>query len=383
MTSWLSRRSRRTRRVLAMLAATAVALVVVELALRATMPYAAASQPAFDVLFLTPDRVVGWKHPKNFQFFWNGHNPYCIEFGVQVSTNSFGFRDREWSLEKAPGTTRIAVLGDSFIEAIQVPLQDTVPRQLETRLAARVAGARIETMNFGVSNYSLGQYLMTYDQYARQFRPDYVVVVAAYLNFMRTTQPELSSWLQDFYTLHVRPSYELDAHGNLVYVPARDYDRYEAAVAAALESHYGDDRSRPIHRFPSPLYLTDVALRALSRNVHPAELLQRDRSPEAPVVELNYHILQELHRRVSADGATLLFADAFDYLDGFGGVSGSEALVSRNRAFIQSLGADYVDLSGPLRQAPSNPQYACDQHFNVTGNHAIAEALAQWFASRL
>src|ERR1700683_3687347 len=39
-----------------------------------------------------------------------------------VSINSHGFRDYERSYEKPPNTVRIAVLGNSWTEALQVPL---------------------------------------------------------------------------------------------------------------------------------------------------------------------------------------------------------------------------------------------------------------------
>jgi hypothetical protein len=375
--------ARRLHIPVAVLLGTIAALLVLELALRARMPHLAQVPQIDEVLFLTPDRVVGWKHPTNFQYLWAGRNPYCVEFRAAVSTNSFGFRDREWTIAKPKDTIRIAVIGDSFVEALQVPLEDTVPRQLEARLAPRLPDRKIETLNFGVSNYSVGQYLLVYDEYVRQFQPDYVVMVVAYLNFMRTTQPELSSWLQDVYSLQIRPSFALDPAGNLTYVPAADYDRYERDVLALLEREYGSDRARPARRIPVPFVLANYTLHVLSRNIHPTAILQRRRLSEFPDASLNYRIIDELHRRVKEAGATLVFADAFEYLDGYDGVSGSTALIPRNRALIQKLGAGYVDLSPALRQAPSSPQYACDLHFNVTGNHIIAETLTGWFERAL
>src|SRR3989344_4142474 len=47
----------------------------------------------------------------------NVNTDYTIR---NVSFNSFGMRDRERSLEKRPGVTRVAVLGDSFVEGLQV-----------------------------------------------------------------------------------------------------------------------------------------------------------------------------------------------------------------------------------------------------------------------
>lgn len=360
-----------------------VSLVVLELGLRAAMPQLASAQPAHDVLFITPDRVAGWKHPTNFEFFWNGRNPYCIEFGVNVTTNNFGFRDRPWTVDAPDDTIRIAVVGDSFIEAIQVPLEHTAVRQLETQLARRFPDERIETMNFGVSNYGVGQYLMVYDEYVRPFRPDYVVLFASYLNFTRTTQRELSSRLQEFYALRVRPSYELDQSGNLVHVPAQDYEQYVASVQALVDTRYGEDRTTPIHPVRSPFYLTHWLLNVASRIVTPSERVQRRTNADFPDVQLNYRIIKELHQRVQSDQGMLVFADAFEYLERYGVTPGSGALAARNRAFVESLGARYVDVSPAFRTAPSNPQFECDMHFSQTGNRVLADALFDWFATEL
>jgi hypothetical protein len=361
-----------------------VALAALELAVRAWMPELPFSEAAHDVLFLVPDPVVGWKHPKDFTFYWNGRNPYCIEFRVQVSTNNFGFRDEDWTLEKPPGTIRIAVLGDSFVEAIQVPLERTSTRQLEMLLDRRLPNARIETMNFGVSNYGVGQYLMVYDEYVRKFRPDYVVAFASYLNFTRTTQRELSSRLQEFYALNVRPSYTVGDDGTLMYLPATDYDKYASGVESLLETHFKGNRTIPVAPIASQLALPHWVLHVLSRKARPSAAPQRRRSNMIfPDLDLNYRILEELYQHVRADGGTLLFADAFEYLERYGVVRGSGALTARNRALMEALDAGYVDLSPALRAAPTNPQFECDMHFNETGNRVMAEALAEWFAATL
>jgi len=88
--------------------------------------------------------------------------------------NAFGFRDREWTLEKKPGTTRIALLGDSMTYGSTVELDRTYPRLLEKRLRDR--GLDVEVMNFAVQGYTLEQSARNYVENVRRFRPDVVVM---------------------------------------------------------------------------------------------------------------------------------------------------------------------------------------------------------------
>ena len=78
-----------------------------------------------------------------------------------VRINRHGFRDREWG-QAAGGAHRIAVLGDSMTEAVQVPVEETWWRRLEGRLNA--CGYRetpVRLMSFAVSGYSPAQSLET------------------------------------------------------------------------------------------------------------------------------------------------------------------------------------------------------------------------------
>jgi lysophospholipase L1-like esterase len=95
-----------------------------------------------------------------------------------IRINSRGLRDREHALEKAPGVYRIAVLGDSYAEALQVPLEKTFWWLLAEKLerCGFAGGKRIEPVNFGVSGYGTAQELLTLRHRAWQYAPDMVLV---------------------------------------------------------------------------------------------------------------------------------------------------------------------------------------------------------------
>jgi hypothetical protein len=97
---------------------------------------------------------------------------------ADVRTNRFGFRDDEWTLEKPADTVRIAVLGDSYVDAVQVAKEHRFTELLERDLTeSHIFGdCNIEVMNFGTSGYGTAQELMTYRHAARQFNPDFVIL---------------------------------------------------------------------------------------------------------------------------------------------------------------------------------------------------------------
>lgn len=56
------------------------------------------------------------------------------EFRARYSINSFGYRDRERTAARTPGTKRLIVLGDSFSVGWGVPQERAYPQQLEAGL---------------------------------------------------------------------------------------------------------------------------------------------------------------------------------------------------------------------------------------------------------
>jgi hypothetical protein len=102
--------------------------------------------------------------------------------GVPVRINSLGFRDnREYRLEKAPGTFRILVLGDSVTFGHGASFETTYPYLLEMRLQSWRPDVQWEVWNLGVPGYNTAQELAQLLELGERFAPD-LVVVGFYLN---------------------------------------------------------------------------------------------------------------------------------------------------------------------------------------------------------
>ncbi|NBC48643.1 MAG: hypothetical protein GVY22_11755 [Gammaproteobacteria bacterium] len=122
-----------------------------------------------------PDPVLGWRPPPD-RSAWQR-----FEGEALVRTNALGFRDRNHRLSKPEDVLRIAVLGDSFTEAVQVPVEQTWWRQMEASLnrgacAGDTIDKSFEVLNFAVSGYSPAQSLLAWRTFAKQFSPDVAIL---------------------------------------------------------------------------------------------------------------------------------------------------------------------------------------------------------------
>ena len=128
-----------------------------------------------------------------------------------VRINSAGMRDdREISTRKDDNIVRIAVLGDSYVEALQVPVGQSFWRLLERELedCAFAPGKRIEVLNFGVSGYSTAQELLTLRHRARAYGPDMVLLAFLSGNDVRDNSREIAG-------RYPRPYLDRQADGTL------------------------------------------------------------------------------------------------------------------------------------------------------------------------
>ena len=94
---------------------------------------------------------------------------------VPLQTNTQGFNDKEWTTEKPAAVRRIAILGDSYIAGAELPRNQIMVPQLETRLN-NSDGPRCQVMNFGVGGSSTGQQLVLYRALASKYDLDIVVI---------------------------------------------------------------------------------------------------------------------------------------------------------------------------------------------------------------
>lgn len=161
-----------------------LAALVAEGSVRAFNLAAPATAPGYFWKTNTP--LTGWALAPNARGRW--FNP-LYEYDVDVQVNSRGLRSpEEVGYAKPGGVYRIIVLGDSYVEALQVPLAASFPQQLGHLL--RDAGLQAEVINAGVSGWGTDQQLLWLREEGVRYQPD-LVLLAVYPgnDFMNNHMP--------------------------------------------------------------------------------------------------------------------------------------------------------------------------------------------------
>lgn len=125
--------------------------------------------------------------------------------------NSHGFRDAERTWKKPPNTYRILVLGDSFVEAFNVPLERTFPALLEAKLNAASSSRRFEVLALGQSGFGTADEYMRYVNYGVRYSPDMVILAFFTGNDVRDNSRFLSrDWIRFYFVIDEQGRLVLD-----------------------------------------------------------------------------------------------------------------------------------------------------------------------------
>ena len=107
--------------------------------------------------------------------------------GCDVLVNSLGLRDREYPMEKPPGTYRILTVGDSVTFGYGVAVEESYPKQLEEMLSEY----GVEVINLGLGGYDTINEAARLESLGVGLQPD-LVLVGYCLNDITVWSPNLN-----------------------------------------------------------------------------------------------------------------------------------------------------------------------------------------------
>ncbi len=336
-----------------------------------------------------------------------------LDYWAVSRANSLGFLDREPpSPERAAAGCHIAFIGDSFVEAKDVPIAQKSHVRLEALAAAALPRLNVTTSAFGYSGNGQIQQLPYYD-FARRLRPKLVVQVFVDNDFLDNS-PLLHSLDRDFDPdyipeihaarrpdgkIELRPPHPDAAQFTLPRPPPGAPDPWYVhilwrAVKFSWFARWLDAQMClhiPANCAPNPRKLP-FWVETLRQRPRYAALLER----WPPIKLLN------MHQVFAASDLPPAFEDALDYtafaLEQF------KQRADRDGAALVILATHTAKLHGPLvfermsamaaaldipvidqtdyilRQgaALSDAQWRHDFHWNADGHRWAAEALLEW-----
>ncbi len=222
--------------------------------------------------------TVEYQYDKELGFVLspNQHSRWVSQdYDVEIVTNSAGFHDHEHSYKKGEGKFRVVVLGDSFLEALQVPIDQGFSVQLQQTLQEKMKGVTVEVINLGLSGLGPAQYYHLLKERGMRYQPDVVIMAVLPDNDFRDSHPKLSGSL-------FKPYYSIGENGDLRYLPP------QASEKSSLVKNFLK-RSALLQRFrkliannPIEFWLAGIGLLA------PEEGVVKD--PQVAFIPLDWYV---------------------------------------------------------------------------------------------
>ena len=151
-----------------------VALIVLEISIRVLLSFLPENLLPTYGIYQKSYPVIGHKLLPNLNGVWSR------EGFSRVKTNSMGWNDYERNVVKPLNTIRIAIVGDSFIEALQVDKSKAVGQITELWLEENcnnfdTLNPNFEVLSFGVSGWGTSQMYLAILNEVLLFDPDYIL----------------------------------------------------------------------------------------------------------------------------------------------------------------------------------------------------------------
>jgi hypothetical protein len=301
---------------------------------------------------------------------------YLNQFDRTVQFNSIGMRDREHAVPKDNGTFRVLLLGDSFMESLQVDFEDSFPKLLEDRL--RQSSRRpVEVINCAVSGWGTDQELIYLQQYGLKFHPDLILIGMTIHNDVADNLEEHFHTLVDG-KLMAKPKQE---------IPWLEYRSLKVKDFLASHSHL----TQLLRKYK---YRRGLATAAQSLDTHLLQLVRREESAQLGMGwEMTYQLfkqIQEAGKGIGAEAAIFLiplsiqlYDQAFTRFMRAHDVSRDDISLEKPQEkmtqFGKSSGIQIIDLLPNFREwVQTNQQslHVADGHWTSGGHRLAADVVS-------
>ncbi len=329
------------------------------------------------------DPLIGRRYQPNLNERVYNHE---ADQPVLLRTNQFGFRGETISVQKPPGTYRVAVLGDSYTAAQALPEDQTYCARLQALLNDSGRSENWEVLNFGIPGAGTGQELALYRHVVRNLDVDVVVIAFGNATDVRDNSQELGTNPIIYFRVNEK--------GELEQVPQSEQ--------RVTMSNWMNQTSR-FYRWQK------VKVSSLKKNISRQAKQQRGRhliyagqetEAYANAWKLTSAILNVFRNECRADGVRLVVAAIPsahqvypDHIAELKSLSGPDAEIDplhpdrRLDGICRELGIPYLSLTQRLRdelhvESDDDPAthlfFRRDGHFTAIGSQIAAKELHSW-----
>ncbi|MGQ0665961.1 MAG: SGNH/GDSL hydrolase family protein [Nitrospiraceae bacterium] len=303
---------------------------------------------------------------------------YPPQFYQEVRTNSLGMRDREHLIEKPAGVFRILLLGDSFMEALQVSFEESFPHLLEGFLGERLTFP-VEVISAGVSGWGTDDQLTYLMRYGVKLKPDLVLIAMTLHNDVSDNLSEKFHYMLDG-QLYEKPRQEISL---------TDFVILKAKIALGQNSHL----TQLAKRYQNVRKARDAGIRL---DAHVTNLLMTEPSYDIQVGwDMTHQLLAKTKTVAEASGAKMVICllplwmqVSGERLANFAKSQGLDLAEIRLEQPQQVMsewgdrtGTEIIDLLPGFRQSMKNGQrdlvLGVDEHWNEAGHRLAASIVAE------
>jgi hypothetical protein len=140
------------------------------------------------------DEVV--RYAPNQRGVWRVRDEIAAAYRINAQGWNSGSGD--YARERRPGVERVAVIGDSYVESMQVAAEASFGELLPPLL-----GRPAEVLRFGISGAPMSQYLHMLEREVAAYRPDRIVVLLVHNDFDESFRRRQGRYTSSFRLLEV------------------------------------------------------------------------------------------------------------------------------------------------------------------------------------
>lgn len=339
-----------------------------------------------------PGNIATYRQDKDYMYF---HKPNSAgwevspvgEFSpVKLQYNKYGFRNPDFPLTRGK-ELRVAMMGDSFIEARQVPYKKTSSSLLQEKLRASPGQPGALVINAGISAYTTTTEFLLLKHQVAQFKPDIIVVFFAFNDYTD------NYWYKQYVNYP-----HFDTEGLPAALMPEDYaptvhlstDAWLARNSAVF--HYLQLQKTSRATKAQGVQVSQAIADGKLLTQSPKAIFKAEFTPEEQrLIDFTHYGISKIKELCEQSNIKLVYAiipfpaqvNAQEWTLGkeSWGYARDEVISSTRyqdllKGFLESNRIQYIDLLPYFKQASQTGRvfYGYDGHLNENGNRVIAEA---------